>query len=198
MFSHIGESTMIRLAIRLFLLSVLVAGRAQFAIASDTANATTRPVDLRTAESAVVVQGTIRAQGQPLPAETIVFLEPKDATRHFPVPATRARISQKGAQFSPALTVVSVGQSVEFVNDEDRSVEHNVFSNASGSAFDLGLFPPGQSRSVAFDTAGPIVLYCSVHKFMDGVVYVCPTSLFSRVDNDGHYRIEGVPPGNTR
>ena len=56
-----------------------------------------------------------------------------------------------GAQFSPALTVVSVGQTVEFVNDEDRPVEHNVFSNASAGRFDLGIFPPGQGRGIDID-----------------------------------------------
>jgi len=110
-------------------------------------------------------------------------------------PTTRVRVSQKGAQFSPALTVVSVGQTVEFVNDEDRPVEHNVFSNALAGRFDLGIFPPGQGRNEVFDKPGPVVLFCSIHKFMDGVVYVCPAPLFSRVDADGNYRIEDVPAG---
>ena len=47
----------------------------------------------------------------------------------------------------------------------------------------------------AFDKPGPVVLYCSIHKFMDGVIYVCPTPLFSRVDGEGRFRIEGVRPG---
>jgi plastocyanin len=143
----------------------------------------------------VTVQGTVRAQGQPLPSDVVVFLEPVDSSAHFEPPTRRVRVSQKGAQFSPALTVVCVGQTVDFVNDEDRPVEHNVFSNAANAKFDLGLFPPGESRPVSFDQPGPVVLYCSIHKFMDGAVYVCPNPLFSRVDNDGTYRIEGVPPG---
>jgi plastocyanin len=145
--------------------------------------------------ASVVVHGTIRAQGQPLPSEMVVFLEPADPTLHLPLSSKCVQISQKAAEFSPAFTVVSVGQSVQFLNDEDRQVEHNVFSNAPAARFDLGLFPPGQSRTVVFDKPGPVVLYCSIHKFMDGVIYVCPTPLFSRVDGQGRFRIEGVRPG---
>jgi plastocyanin len=143
----------------------------------------------------VMVQGVVRAQGQPLPPDVVVYLEPTDSSVHFDVPKRRVRVSQKGAQFSPALTVVCVGQTVDFVNDEDRPIEHNVFSNAANARFDLGLFPPGESRPVSFDQPGAVVLACSIHKFMDGAVYVCPNPLFSRVDSDGAYRIDGVPPG---
>ena len=141
------------------------------------------------------LRGVIRAEGQPLPADMVVYLEPTDPTLRLPPTEKRARVSQKAAQFSPAVTVVSVGQEVEFLNDEDRPVEHNVFSNAANARFDLGLYPQGQSRTVAFDKPGAVVLYCSVHKFMDGVVYVCPCPFFSKVDAEGHFQIEGVRPG---
>src|SRR5438105_3665640 len=107
------------------------------------AEATTQPAapQSATTQPTTVIQGTIRAHGQPLPAEMVVYLEPKDSTLRFPVPTRHVQISQKGAQFSPALTVISVGQSVDFVNDEDRSVQHNVFSNAPAKQFDLGSYP---------------------------------------------------------
>ena len=145
-------------------------------------------------ESATI-RGVIRAEGQPLPPDIVVYLEPADPARQLPPPGKRVKVSQKAAQFSPAVTVVSVGQEVEFLNDEDRPVEHNVFSNSANSRFDLGLYPQGQSRTVSFDKPGPVVLYCSVHKFMDGVVYVCPAPFFSKVDADGRFHIEGVRPG---
>jgi len=142
-----------------------------------------------------VVAGTVHAAGQPVPGDMVIYLELADASVSIPLPTQHARVSQKGAQFSPTLTIVAVGQTIDFVNDEDRAVEHNVFSNAPGASFDLVLFPKGEARSASFDKPGPVQLFCSVHKFMDGVVYVCPNRLFSRVDTDGHYRIEAVPPG---
>jgi plastocyanin len=152
----------------------------------------TQPADRA---NGVSVHGTVRAKGLLLPAEMVVYLEPIAPLPGPAAPASRVRVSQKGAQFSPALTVVSVGQTVEFVNDEDRPVEHNVFSNAVAGRFDLGVFPPGQGRTVVFDKPGAVVLYCSIHKFMDGIVYVCPAPLFSKIDSDGTYRIDDVPAG---
>ena len=53
----------------------------------------------------------------------------------------------------------------------------------------------GQSRSVTFDKPGPVFLYCSIHRYMDGVVFVSPTPFWSRVAADGSYHIDDVPPG---
>jgi plastocyanin len=141
------------------------------------------------------VAGKIIAGGEIPLSEMVVFLESADPSTPAPVVKEPVRISQKGAKFSPVLTIVSVGQTVEFLNDEDRLVEHNVFSNAPTKKFDLGMYPPGQSRSVTFDKPGPVLLYCSIHRYMDGVIFVSPTPYFSRVNADSTYRIDGIPPG---
>ena len=104
-------------------------------------------------------------------------------------------VSQKGAKFSPALLIICVGQTVDFPNDEDRPIEHNVFSNAPAKRFDLGLYRPGESKSVVFDKPGAVFLYCSIHRYMDGVIYVAPTPYFNKVEPDGSYKIENVPAG---
>jgi plastocyanin len=139
--------------------------------------------------------GKVTSAGDVPLSELVIYLESPDAGRAMSAPVAAVKVSQKGAQFSPALTIISVGQTVEFPNDEDRLIEHNVFSNAPAKRFDLGLYPPGQTRSVTFDKPGAVFLYCSIHRHMDGVIFVSPTPYFSRVDNDGNYRIENVPAG---
>jgi plastocyanin len=141
------------------------------------------------------VKGTVTAEGEIPLAEMVVYLESADAARPMPKPPQAIKVSQKGAQFAPRLVVVMVGQAVEFLNDEDRLIEHNVFSNSPAKRFDLGLYRPGDSKKVVFDKAGPVFLYCSIHRYMDGVVYVSPTPYTSRVDDKGHYSIDNVPPG---
>lgn len=89
-----------------------------------------------------------------------------------------------------------MGQKVDFLNDEVQKIEHNVFSNAPAKRFDLGLYKPGESRQVFFDKPGPVFLYCSIHRHMDGVVFVAPTPYTSRVEADGQFRITGTPPGD--
>jgi plastocyanin len=141
------------------------------------------------------ISGTVTSESDVPLSEMVVFLESPDPNRAI-APATQpASVSQKGAQFEPRLLLVSIGQSVDFLNDEDRPIEHNVFSNSPTKRFDLGLYRPGESRSVTFDKPGPVFLFCSIHRYMDGVVFVSPTPYSSRVDKDGHYAISNVPPG---
>jgi plastocyanin len=142
------------------------------------------------------VSGKIEAAGQ-LP-EMIVYLEAVDPNLRFAPPRQPAVISQKGAKFAPSLLVVTVGQQVDFHNDEDRPIEHNVFSRSLAKQFDLGLYPPPQSKSVVFDKPGQVKLLCSIHRYMDGMIYVCPTPFFAKVAPDGTYRIENVTPGDYR
>lgn len=143
------------------------------------------------------VAGIVKAESEVPLSEMVIYLEPAEGAAPIAAPATQpsARVSQKEAQFAPRLLVVTVGQAVEFVNDEDRPIEHNVFSNSPTKKFDLGLYGPGQSKTVTFDKPGPVFLYCSIHRYMDGVVFVSPTPYTSRVSEDGKYKIENVPPG---
>jgi hypothetical protein len=86
---------------------------------------------------------------------------------------------------------------VDFRNDEKGPVEHNVFSKSEAKKFDLGLYRPEDPIDpVTFDTPGPVRLRCSIHRYMDGVVYVTPTPYFAVVDKDGRFNLAGVAPGN--
>ena len=140
------------------------------------------------------VAGRVSSASGKLP-EMIVFLEPLDPSVTLAPPQSVAVVSQKGAKFSPSLLVIARGQTVEFRNDEQRPIEHNVFSRSPSKPFDLGLFPPPEAKRVRFDDPGPVQLYCSIHRYMDGVIYVCPTPLFATVGADGGFSIENVPAG---
>src|SRR5688572_2851239 len=132
----------------------------------------TRPA---AAVAGAAVQGTITAESEVPLDEMVVYLESPDAGRAAPPPGEAVVVSQKGARFEPKLVVVTVGQTVKFVNNEDRAIEHNVFSNSKAKKFDLGLFGPGESESVTFDKPGPVLVRCSIHRYMDGAVFVSPT-----------------------
>jgi len=141
------------------------------------------------------ITGKVTSDGEVPLSEMVVYLESPEANRPIAVPGSRVAVSQKGAKFSPALTIICVGQTVDFPNDEDRPIEHNVFSNAPAKRFDLGLYRPGESKSVVFDKPGAVFLYCSIHRYMDGVIYVSPTPYFSKVEPNGSFKIENVPAG---
>ncbi len=158
-----------------------------FAAFTSAAEPTTQPSG--------TIKGSITFPGEVPLSEMVVYLAPDD-NQQITAPKESVKVSQKGAQFSPPLVIVCVGQTVDFLNDEDRPIEHNVFSNSPTKQFDLGLFKPGESRQVTFDKPGPVFLYCSIHRHMDGVVYVTPSPYFSRVDDSGKYEIDGIPPGH--
>jgi plastocyanin len=158
---------------------------------------TTQPLASRIAiTGACTITGRVTSESEVPLSQMVVFLERDGGASNVPeVVPPPAVVRQKGAKFSPPLVIISMNQQVNFLNDEEKNIEHNVFSNAPAKKFDLGLYPPNQGKLVTFDKPGAVLLYCSIHKFMDGVVYVCPTPYHSRVAEDGTYRIENVPPG---
>jgi len=111
-------------------------------------------------------------------------------------PAGSATVRQKDAHFVPGFLAVAAGQSVAMPNDD--AIFHNVFSYSEPNAFDLGLYPAGETRKVTLQHAGVVKLYCSIHESMNGTIFVAPTPWFATVKSDGTFAIPGVPLGNHR
>lgn len=105
-------------------------------------------------------------------------------------------IRQNGLAFEPHVLPVVKGATVEFPNAD--TVFHNVFSLSRASTFDLGRYPRGESKSVRFDTPGLIKVFCHIHSDMSAVVLVLDNPHFVVPDASGHFRIDGVPPGEYR
>ncbi len=123
----------------------------------------------------------------------VVYLE-GDAS---PPPTTPPpRVEQKNATFSPGFLVIARGQSVEMRNDD--AIYHNVFSFSKPNDFDLGTYPAGKSRSIAFKYPGVVRTYCSIHDSMRGTIFVAPTRHFATVDGAGRFVMRDVPTGHHR
>src|SRR5580698_5465835 len=80
----------------------------------------------------------------------VVWLEPTTGKAHLPPPG-HARMIQKDKTFTPHILAVPMGAIVDFPNFDP--IFHNAFSNYDGKVFDIGLYPPGTSRSVTFSRA---------------------------------------------
>ena len=88
------------------------------------------------------IRGEIKVEGDKNLKKMIVYLEPAELskTRHKPV---LHKIIQKGRKFNPDLIVVSPGDKIQFSNDEDREIDHNIYSLSKLKNFDLGFGEKG-------------------------------------------------------
>jgi plastocyanin len=84
--------------------------------------------------------------------------------------ATDYTASQKDKKFVPEKLNIKVGDSVNFVNDDNTP--HNVYSESSSNHFELGMYRKGQERKVVFDKPGTVQVECLIHPGMKMTVEV--------------------------
>lgn len=125
----------------------------------------------------------------------VVWMNPVTGKAPLP-PATHARMVQKDKTFTPHILAVSVGTIVDFPNFDP--IFHNAFSNYDGKVFDVGLYPPGTSRSVPFSRPGIVRVFCNIHETMSAVIAVLDTPYFDTSTKDGGFEIQNVPSGEYR
>ncbi len=158
------------------------------------------------------IEGVVRGANAPLPRvaarypgagggpartvqriDPVVFLRGDVGETALEEPGDTPLMAQDDTAFVPSLRVVPVGSTIEFPNRD--SFFHNVFSYSPAARFDLGRYPRGESKSVTFDEPGVVKIYCEVHDFMRAAVVVVENPFHAVPDEEGRFRIEGVPPG---
>ena len=123
----------------------------------------------------------------------VVWLEPLTAPPPSPAAPGTARMIQKDKTFTPHVLPIRVGTSVDFPNFDP--IFHNAFSNYNGQLFDVGLYPPGTSRSVRFARPGIVRIFCNIHATMSAVIVVLNTPYFETTQKSGAFELRDVPPG---
>ncbi len=136
--------------------------------------------------------GTVQKSVAPI--STVVYVEgPVTGAQAWPA-IPKPMMVQKEFQFSPVLLVIPKDTVVSFPNEDGEF--HNVFSYSKAKRFDLGRYPKGESKSVAFDTSGIVKIYCEVHPWMRGAVVVLENPFYAIVARDGSFSIKGIPAGH--
>jgi len=105
----------------------------------------------------------------------------------------RRQIAQMGETFIPHVLPVQMGTTVDFLNQDP--IFHNVFSLSETKSFDLGRYPKGEFRSVKFDQAGIVAVFCHLHSHMSAIIMVLDNPFFTVPDQAGRYHIDNIPPG---
>ena len=137
------------------------------------------------------VKGKILINGKPPSPNTLVFLETKTKMRiKEQRKGESITIHQSGLNFQPRHSIVQVGATITFSN-QDKEV-HNIFSKSQGNQFNLGAMPSGSFKSIEVNKAGPIVLRCNMHKDMIGTLFVVPNGYYTQPNEKGEYEFKNV------
>jgi len=141
----------------------------------------------------------IGALGMPPPHDvpdrrrSVVYLDPAPRPAFDTGDEPHARMDQRNESFVPHVLAITTGTTVDFPNS-DRFY-HNVFSLSKPKTFDLGRYAAGHSKSIRFDRAGIVRVFCDIHSHMNAYILVFSHPFFALTDGDGRYRIDNVPPG---
>ena len=146
------------------------------------------------ADAATVSVVVTDPSAQPV-ADAVVTLEPASGSLAVK-PMSGVQIAQVKRQFTPQVTVVTVGTAVTFPNFD--TVRHHVYSFSPTRTFELKLYAGAPHAPVVFDKPGIAVLGCNIHDKMAAWVVVVDTPLHARSGAAGKVQIEGVPPGAYR
>jgi plastocyanin len=125
----------------------------------------------------------------------VVWLDPISGTLPSPQPR-KAEMVQRGKRFTPHVLAIAVGSTVDFPNFDP--IFHNAFSNYDGQVFDVGLYPPGTTRSVPFRKEGIVRIFCDIHPTMSAIIVVVRSPYYAVSANNGEFSIANVPPGAYR
>jgi plastocyanin len=138
----------------------------------------------------IVTKGGVLSTQPPL---AVVYLDSA-----FPRPASSPtkQVEQKDLTFIPALLPIQIGTKVEFPNLDDTY--HNIFSYSPAKRFDLGRYRPDERPipSEVFDKPGLVTLRCDIHEHMRGLILVLNTPYFVMTDENGRFRLAGLPAGH--
>ncbi|HMC76804.1 MAG TPA: hypothetical protein VKH34_06715 [Vicinamibacterales bacterium] len=176
------------------------------------------PAALRTEHSPLLAAGAIRGridvravprapQARPDPGglgmggnrdpvdrrRSVVYLETVPRAAFEASPARRVQMHQRNERFEPHVLAVMTGSWVDFPNDD--ATYHNVFSLSKGQEFNLGRYAAGKTQAVRFERPGIVRVFCEIHSHMSAFILVFAHRYFAVTDDEGRYRIDGVPPG---
>jgi len=135
-----------------------------------------------------------REAAAPVPDLKNVVVYIKDAPFKGTLTTKAAELKQEHETFVPHVVAVTRGTTVNFPNADPFF--HNVFSLSSAANFNLGRYPPGQSKSVTFRKAGIVKVYCQIHSHMSATILVFDHPYFAIPDTDGSYELPAIPAGD--
>ena len=111
--------------------------------------------------------------------------------------ALKQKLDQQSCAFLPHVLAAPLGSTLDVVNS-DKAL-HNVRAQAGEVKLMNYAMPiPGHVVPTRVKKEGIFKVSCDVHPWMKAWLLVLPTQAYAVTDENGAYRIEGVPAGKHR
>jgi hypothetical protein len=133
-------------------------------------------------------------------ANVFIYLKsgPQDAMRAGSVSAQPVVMDQIHCQYVPHVIAVPAGGYVEFRNSDPTM--HNIHTNPTvvgNETIDISEGPRAQPKMKQFVKPEVMIpVRCNNHPWMNAFINVSATRFFDVSDDDGHFDLRGLPPGD--
>ena len=104
------------------------------------------------------------------------------------------KIIQKNCEFRPRVISISKGAKLQIINEDEVKHEANGVQNFE-PLFQLPQPKKGMVNEVKLDRPGIVEVTCNIHGWMKAWVVVVDNHFHSVTNEDGAFKITGVPPG---
>ncbi len=129
--------------------------------------------------------------------DVFVYISKGCEGKTYPTPGTPVVIDQVGCTYQPYVIGAMVGQKVQFKNSDP--LLHNIHATPKvdgNDEFNIPQTAQGQVDEKSFAKQEVLVrIKCDVHDWMFTYVGVCSNPYFAVTDENGNFKISGLPPG---
>ncbi len=130
-------------------------------------------------------------------ANVYVYVKDGLGNKVYAPPSAPAVLDQKGCRYVPHVLAAMAGQPIEFRNSDPTM--HNVHMQpAVGGNQQVDISQPPNGGTTRHTFAQPELMMpvrCNNHPWMEAFLNIAPNPFFAVSDGDGHFAIQGLPPG---
>jgi hypothetical protein len=126
-----------------------------------------------------------------------VFVYVKEGAKSAPAPAARPVLDQVGCEYSPYVLGVQAGQHFDVKNSDPFLHNVHTLPKVEGNKEKNVGQPIPMKSDFVFDKPEVLVKFkCDVHPWMFAYVGVVDNPYFAVSDEEGNYKISGLPAGD--